>query len=106
MFGKQMIALQTRKKALLLESDLNRLRLRAEVNNLREATNFSKHLSRFGSWGRVLAPLTSVVLALGVGRFGFAGGLLQKALIGVPALMRLWRTVSALFAEFRESRYS
>jgi hypothetical protein len=106
MFGKQMTALQTRKKALLLESDLNRLRLRADVNNLREAASFSKHLSRFGSWGRVLAPLTSVVLALGVGRSVFPGGLLRKALIAAPALMRLWRTVSTYLAEFRRSRYS
>jgi hypothetical protein len=96
-----MIALQTRKEALLLESDLNRLRLRAEVNNLRELANFSKHLHRFGSWGKVVAPLAAVVVALGVGRSMVARGLLRKAVVAVPALIRLWRTVSAFMAGFR-----
>ncbi|HXC36151.1 MAG TPA: hypothetical protein VNV43_09775 [Candidatus Acidoferrales bacterium] len=104
MFGEQITALQTRKKALLLESDLNRLRLCAEVNNLREIGGFTKklkYLERFGGLGRALAPLAAVIVAVGVGRTSLAGGLLRKALVAVPAFIRLWRMVSDLMAEFR-----
>lgn len=104
MFGKQMIALQTRKKALLLESDLNRLRLLAEVNNLREFGGFAKkmkHLGRFGRWGWAVAPLVGVIVSFGVGRVPLAGGLLRRAVAAAPAFVRLWRMVSALVAEFR-----
>lgn len=98
-----MTALQTRKNALLLESDLNRLRLCAEVQNLREFAGFSKlkHLGRFGGWKWTLASLVGVTVALGVGRTQLAGGLLRKALVAMPAFIRLWRMVSALLTEFR-----
>lgn len=106
MFGKQMIELETRKKALLLESDLNRLRLRTEVSNLRELAKFSNHLPRLRSWRMILPQLVAVVVALGAGRTLFAGGLLRRAMVAAPAFIRLWRTVSAFLAEFRQSRYS
>lgn len=104
MFGEQITGLQTRKKALLLESDLNRLRLCAEVNNLREIGGFTKklkYLGRFGELGRALAPLAAVIVAVGVGRTSLAGGLLRKAIVAAPAFIRLWRMVSDLMAEFR-----
>jgi hypothetical protein len=104
MFGKQMMALQMRKKGLLLESDLNRLRLRAEWNNLRELGGFAtklKKLGRFGMWPLALGSLGGIAAALGLGRSVLAGGILRKILAGAPALIRLWRTVSALLAEFR-----
>jgi hypothetical protein len=104
MFGKQIAALQTRRKALLLESDLNRLRLRAELNHLREMTSFAKslgHLGRFGGWARGLGPVAGVLVALAVGRASLAGGLVRKALATAPALIRLWRMFSALLADFR-----
>ena len=109
MFGKQMMALQMRRKALLLESDLNRLRLRAEWNNLREFGGFAKRLKqlgRFGAWPWALAALGGIAAALGLGRSVLAGGILRKALAGAPALIHIWRTVSALWEEFRLSRYS
>lgn len=96
-----MMALEMRKKALLLESDLNRLRLLAEVNNLREAVSFSKRLSRFASWRTVLPPLGAIIVALSAGGSIFAGGLLRKAVVAAPAFVRLWRTFSALLGEFR-----
>ncbi|HEV2318567.1 MAG TPA: hypothetical protein VGV18_02375 [Verrucomicrobiae bacterium] len=104
MFGKQMMALQARKKALLLESDLNRLRLRAELNHLREMTSIANpraHLGRFGGWASTLGPVVGTILALAVGRTALAGGLVRKALAAAPALIRLWRLVSSLRAEFR-----
>ena len=96
-----MIELQTRKEALLLESELNRLRLVAEMSNLRGMASFSKHLPRIGSWRSVLPPLAGVVMALGAGRSILAGGLLRKILVAAPEFIRLWRTVSAFWAGFR-----
>jgi hypothetical protein len=104
MFGKQMIALQTRKQALLLESDLNRLRLNAEMNNLREITNFSKRLGplgRLGGWGWILAAVAGVATTFGLGRTVLGGAVLRKALTAAPALIRLWRTFSEMLAQFR-----
>ena len=104
MFGKQMTVLQMRKKALLLESDLNRFRLRAEWNNLREIGGFAKklkHLGRFGAWPWALVSLAGVAAALGLGRSVLAGGILRKALEAAPVLVRLWRTLSAVLAEIR-----
>jgi hypothetical protein len=101
MFGKQMMALEARKQALLMESDLNRLRVRAEFNNLRESVNFSKRLSGLTSWRRVLPPLAAVVMTLGAGGSIFAGGLLRKVVVAGPAVAQLWRTFSALLANLR-----
>jgi len=99
-----MMALQMRKKALVLESDLNRLRLRAEWNNLREFGGIAKklkQLGRFGMWPWALASLAGIAAALGLGRSVLAGGIVRKVLTGAPALIRLWRTLSALLAEVR-----
>ncbi|HEY1786974.1 MAG TPA: hypothetical protein VGJ73_02405 [Verrucomicrobiae bacterium] len=99
-----MIALQTRKKALLVESNLNRLRLQAEMNNLREAASFSKrfkHLGRFGEMAGMLAPLAAAVATFGLGRASLAGGILRKTLVAAPALVRLWRTVSSMLGRFK-----
>ncbi|MGH7939743.1 MAG: hypothetical protein ACREFR_01565 [Limisphaerales bacterium] len=99
-----MKALETRKRALQLESDLNRLRLRAELNNLRELCGFAKKfkpLARFGAWPWALASLTGIAAALGLGRSVLAAGLLRKAMAAAPVLIRLWRTVSSILADFR-----
>jgi hypothetical protein len=95
MAGKQITELQLRKKALLLESNLNRLRLRAEIAQLHEATEWVKNLhglrQRLRPWAVALAPLAGVAAALGLRRSS-TGGLLQKTLVIAPALIRLWRT--------------
>lgn len=101
MFGKQMIALQTRKQALLLESDLNRLRLRAEFNNLQESTGFVKNLRRFGSWASFLVPAAGVIVALVLKRSSMAGGLLRLVLAGAPEWIRLWRSFRRLLSELK-----
>ena len=97
-----MIALQTRRQVLLLESDLNRLRFRAELHNLRESISFTNLLRwQFGSWTSVLVPVAGVILALVMKRSSVAGGVLRKVVGGAPALMRLWRAISKLLSEFR-----
>lgn len=91
-----MTELQLRKKALLLESDLNRLRLRAEIENLREAGDWTRHLHRLrqklGPWAMVLAPLTGVAAALSFRRSSAGSSFLGKTLALAPALIQLWRT--------------
>lgn len=104
MFGKQIIELQTRKQALLLESDLNRLRLRAELNNLREGASFLKRLRRIGSWTSILGPVAGIIVTLVVKRTFPTAGLFRKVLAGAPELVQLWRSFSTLFAELKLQR--
>ncbi len=94
-----MTALQLRKKALLLESDLNRLRLRADIEQLHEATSIAgnlKHLGeRIGPWVKTIAPLAGLAAAFSFGKAsGGGGGFFRKALVLAPPLIRLWRTFS------------
>jgi hypothetical protein len=67
-----MTALKLQKRTLLLESDLNRLTLRAELQHLRAPrtwTGFLQHPGRQAApWAFVVAPLVGVVLALGIRR--------------------------------------
>ena len=95
MVGKQMTDLQLRKTALLLESDLNRLRLRAELQQLREATDVVANLKalprRLGPWAMAIAPLAGIVAALGLRRSSPGSGLFRAALGLAPSLIRLWR---------------
>jgi hypothetical protein len=104
MFGKQITELQTRKRGLLLESDLNRLRLRAELNNLREGFGFLKRLRRLGSWTSVLGPVAGIIVTLILKRTFPGGGLLRKALAGAPGLVQLWRSLSTMLAELKSQR--
>ncbi|MGA2175454.1 MAG: hypothetical protein ABSH38_10780 [Verrucomicrobiota bacterium] len=91
-----MTALQLRKQILLLESDLNRLRLLAECERLREAVGWVSRIRearrQIAPWALVLAPLAGVALALGIRRSGAGGGFLSRALGLAPSLIQLWRT--------------
>lgn len=98
-----MTALQLSKKTLLLESDLNRLRLRAELQQLREAADLAQNLKilprRFGPWALALAPLAGIVAALGLRRSSTRGSFWQGMLAIAPALVRLWRAFATLSDE-------
>jgi hypothetical protein len=67
-----MTAFKLHKRTLLVESDLNRLALRAEVQHLRAARKwmgFIQHPGRkLAPWALLLAPLAGVVLGLGIRR--------------------------------------
>ncbi len=93
-----MTALEARKKALLLESELNRLRLLGEMEQLREATDLTRNLKslgqRLGPWALLLAPLAGVALARGLRRPSGGGGFLWRTLAIAPGLIRLWRAFS------------
>lgn len=90
--------LQERKRALLTESELNRLVLQLEVENLKSAASENSTLSRLG--GRVgwLAPALAVV---GL----FAGRKLGKA-TGRPGLFKLALTVAPFALRLLRSRKS
>ena len=97
---QRMTALELRKQALLLESDLNRLTLRAECERLLEAAGHVQELRRqIKPWTMVLAPLAGVALALGLRRARSGVGLLAKALVIAPSLIGIWR---AFFAPSNE----
>jgi len=86
-------ALQLRKKTLLLESNLNRLTLRAECERLFGAAGWVQDLRRqIRPWALVLAPLAGAALALGLRRSRSGAGLLAKALVMAPSLIEIWRT--------------
>jgi hypothetical protein len=91
-----MTALQLRKQILLLESDLNRLRLHAECECLRKAAGWVNCIKdarrQIAPWALVLAPVAGVALALGLRHSGSGGGFLSRALGLAPSLIQLWRT--------------
>jgi hypothetical protein len=104
MFGRKELAdLDLQKQALVLESDLNRVALQAEVQSLRSSTAWVNDVT---SASRELAPLL-VFLAPIVGFFLARGSrrshswlsrLMALAKWGIP-LYRLWKSVSARRSE-------
>ncbi len=69
-----MTPLELQRQALALESDLNRLGLRAELRQLRDARTWAGFMKRSGRelapWALVLGPLFGAVAALGLRRAG------------------------------------
>ena len=90
--------LQLRKKALLLESHLNRQALRAECARLSGAMDWVGRIremgQKIGPWAVVLAPLAGLAMALGLRRSKPVTGLLASALGVVPSLIKIWHAVS------------
>jgi hypothetical protein len=95
-----MTAFQLNKELLLLESNLNRLLLRAECEPLREyATGVGpmKDGRRpIVRWALVLAPLAGLVVALRSRRFAPGTGFLAQVLAVAPSLIPLGRALAAL----------
>lgn len=63
---------ELQRQALALESDLNRLALRAELRQLRDARTWAGFMKRSGRelapWALVLGPLFGAVAAVGLRR--------------------------------------
>jgi hypothetical protein len=100
MLGRRELAeLDLEKKALLLESSLNRVTIRAEIRNLRaatawmgEAASVSRELAPLLVF---LAPLAGILMATGSLR---AGAWISRAInLGkwVAKLYQLWRSFTA-----------
>jgi hypothetical protein len=94
-----MTALQLRKKTLLLESDLNRFTLHAELERLREVAGWVNRIQdarqQIAPWALVLTPLAGVALASGLRRSRSGTGFLARALEIAPLLIQIWRTFIA-----------
>jgi hypothetical protein len=86
-----MTALQLRKKALVLESELNRLAVQAECQRLREATGWLSLITGAQS----LIRLAGVALTFHLRRPASADGFLSRALRLAPSLIQLWRAWTA-----------
>ena len=67
-----MTPLKLQKRTLVLESDLNRLSLQAELQHLRSARTWTSLIKLRGRemapWALALTPLAGVAIALGVRR--------------------------------------
>jgi len=88
--------LKQRKEALVMQSDLNRLMLRLEVENLRSAaTRFDESISKARRLAAWLLPAISV-LGVITGRRSHKTGSspttwIKRIVQYLPALMELWR---------------
>jgi hypothetical protein len=100
MLGRKELAdLDLQKQALLLESDLNRVTLQAEVQSLRSATAWVNDVTS-ASRGLapllvVLAPLSGFLLARGSRRSDSWLRRLMALAKWVAPLYRLWKSFSA-----------
>jgi hypothetical protein len=103
MFGQQITELELRKKALLLESSQNRLRLRTEFQQLRSRTSVLETLasagSKLGPWAMTLGAVAGLMGAAGLRRASHSTGILGKTLAVVPVAIRLWRAFRTRFEE-------
>lgn len=93
MFGRAEIKrLQMHKRALLIESSMNRLTLLAEWQNVRDRTawvNDTAHICRqFRPWLLLAAPLAGVLAAQAVRPT--AGGILSRLLSALKWIQPLW----------------
>jgi len=95
MFGRQVTELELRKKALLLESEHNRLRLLSEVEQLRRTPILPGLVesvrSKLGPWALPVSALAGLVVGMrGRRSFSSSEGFLGSALAVVPHVVRLW----------------
>jgi hypothetical protein len=97
--GQRLTELRLRKEALLLESDLNRLALRAEWEHLRAWAGWTNRLAGIRNsvrpWAGLLAPAAGLALALGLRRRSGWLGFLSRAATVIGPLLQLWRTHGA-----------
>ena len=104
MFGREEIAeLQLRKRALVIESDLNRLALRTEWQHVRDALGWVNHVAGFwrqaNPWLVLLAPLAGVLTARTIGGEGGVFSRLLGMLKWIPPLVTIWRSLMGVPAE-------
>jgi hypothetical protein len=104
MFGQKELAdLQLRKRALVLESDLNRLALQAEWQRVCAATGWISQATRFcrqaNPWLVLLAPLAGLWTARTLHREGGIVSHLLAALKWIPSLMTIWRSFAGTQSE-------
>jgi hypothetical protein len=101
MFGRQITELELRKKALLLESAQNRIRLIEDFHQLRSRTTVLETLasagSKLGPWAMTFGTVAGLLGAAGLRRASHSTGILGKTLAVVPVAIRLWRAFRARY---------
>lgn len=108
MLGREELdKLNLRKQALLLESELNRVAFRAEVQTLRSATSWVSDATRasreFAPLLPVLAPLADLFLTRRSRRSDSWLSRVTEAMRLVLPLYRLWKGLSSLTAKRKEA---
>jgi hypothetical protein len=95
----QLDSLQLRKQALILESELNRIALRAESQNLRSATKWVGHATqtcrKLPPWLLLLAPVAGFLVVRSLRRPASALSRFASMLKWVQPLYSLWRGFTA-----------
>jgi len=95
MFRQQVTELELRKKALLLESQQNRLQLLGELEQLRRTQILPGLLESvrgaLGPWALPLSAVAGLFMAMRGRRFSSGEGFLGSVLAVVPPLVKLWR---------------
>jgi len=98
MFGRQEIAeLELRKRALVIESELNRVALRTEWQHVCDATGWVNRMAGFwrqaNPWLVLLAPIAGILTARTVRGDGGLVGRVLGLLKWVRPLITVWRSV-------------
>ncbi len=99
MFGRQILDdLEARKQALLLESGLNRLKLRSEWRQIRAATAWMSGPARAcrqaGPWLLLLAPLAGFLAARNLRRAESIPAKLLRLARWIGPLYSLWKSLA------------
>jgi hypothetical protein len=88
---RELSALETRRHALLLESNLNRVAIQVECQRLRQSLNWFGNLRHsITPWMTWLAPLAGVFVASKIGGASKSGSL-KRILKLLPLLFGLWK---------------
>ncbi len=105
---KELAKLDLQKQALLLESDLNRVALQAEIRNLRSATAWMGETARVSKKLTpllvFLAPLAGFLLATSSFRAGSWLGRVMNLGKWVSRLYPLWMTLTARWSKPEEEK--
>ena len=100
MLGRKTLAeLKLRKRALIVESDLNRLRLRTDLADLRAAASWLTSLSaasrKFAPWLRILAPLAGLLMGRRATPTGSLFGRILRTAGWARSLWSFWQATAA-----------
>jgi hypothetical protein len=86
------------KQVLILESDLQRIALRAEWNNLRSATAWVNEAAGVGRkvspWLVLLAPVAGFIASRVLGRRRESRSLLLSLAKWIPTVLSLWQSLA------------
>jgi hypothetical protein len=111
MFGRKILTeLSLRKRALIIEGNLNRLQLRNDWADLRAATSWFTSVAgasrKFGSWLKILAPLAGIWAGRRATQSGSPFGRILRAAGWARSLWSLWQTAAATRSSAEKSEHA